>query len=283
VPPQPSLAPLPAPVLAGALPAGLIPSLRDARQDVPRSYADGCQLDSSTVEPPECVYGDPSGAETVILFGDSHAAQWLPAFEQLAMQRGWRLVSLTKTGCPPVAQTVWNAMLKRAYRECDAWIPLALSRVATEAPALVVVASARDYQVMGDGGRRPLSDRPAAWRDGLATVLAAVDRDSDRVVLLADTPRLGEDPVECLASQDLIERCPSPRSEMVDAGYTDLEAHAASQAGVGFVAATDWLCTPDVCPLVMGDHLLYRDPQHLTASFVVTLADRLALALDAPR
>jgi hypothetical protein len=274
---------MPPPVLAGPLPANLIPSLRDARADVPRSYADGCQLDSPTVEPPECVYGDPAGPETVILFGDSHAAQWLPAFEQLASQRGWRLVSLTKTGCPPVARTVWNALLKREYRECDAWIPLALARVATEAPALVVVAAARDYQVMGDGGRQPLADHPAAWRDGLASVLAAADRDADRVVLLADTPRLQEDPVECLASRDLIERCPSPRAEMVDPGYAELEAHAASQAGVGYVSATDWLCTPDVCPLVMGDRLLYRDPQHLTASFVATLADRLAVALDAPR
>jgi hypothetical protein len=273
---------MPPAVLAGPLPAGLIPSLRDARDDVPRSYADGCQLDSATIQPPECVYGDPGGATTVVLFGDSHAAQWLPALEQLAGQRGWRLVSLTKSGCPPVARTVWNAVLKRGYRECDEWIPLALARVAEEAPELVVVASARDYELMGDDGRRPLAERPAAWRQGLASVLSAADRDADRVVLLGDTPRLGEDPVECLAARELIERCPSPRSEMVDPAYAELEVAAATEAGVAHASPTDWLCSDDACPLVMGDRLLYRDPQHLTASFVTTLADRLAVALDAP-
>ena len=43
-------------------------------------YADGCHLNPPETEVPECVYGNPSSKTTVVLFGDSHAMQWFPAF-----------------------------------------------------------------------------------------------------------------------------------------------------------------------------------------------------------
>ena len=52
------------------------------------------------------VYGDADSSDTIVLTGDSHAAQWLPALERLARERGWRLVAVTKSACPAVRMTV---------------------------------------------------------------------------------------------------------------------------------------------------------------------------------
>lgn len=215
----------------------------------------------------------------MVLFGDSHAAQWLPAFERLAQQHDWRLVSVTKSACPPVRVTVWNAPLRRAYRECDAWLELALARIARERPALTVLVAARSYEIVDGDGRHPLAGRPDTWRAALVDVLQTVAGSSERVVLLADTPLFSADPLECLASHDQVERCPSPSQELLDPAYADLEATAADEAGVGLVSANDWLCPGATCPLVFGSDLVYRDEQHLTASFAGILGDSLGAAL----
>jgi hypothetical protein len=97
---------------------------------------------------------------------------------------------------------------------------------------------------------------------------------------MADTPRHAKDPLECLASHRQIEDCPQSRADMVDAGYTQLESDVAAGAGAGFISANDWLCNETVCPLVMGNYLVYRDEHHVTATFAGLLADRLGWALD---
>ena len=66
---------------------------------------------------PECATGDTASATTVALVGDSHAAMWNPAFQQIATQRHWRLEMLGKGACPlmdlPIATTSSLAWSKR--------------------------------------------------------------------------------------------------------------------------------------------------------------------------
>ena len=214
-----------------------------------------------------------------MLFGDSHAAQWLPALQELAAQRDWRLVSLTKSSCPAVKVNVWNTSLERVFRECDQWRQLALQRITTEHPALVVTASARAYDIVDATGRHAFADALPTWSAGLVSELRSLAPLANRVVYLADTPRLDADPLECLASHPVIEDCPSPRDQMVNPAYAALEADAVQQAGVDMISATDWLCPGTSCPLVRGTYLVYRDNQHLTATFMTALAPLLGDAL----
>ena len=59
--------------------------------------ADGCEITALQTQSGPCVYGDPGSKTAVVLFGDSHAAQWFPALNALATQRSWRLMwSITK-------------------------------------------------------------------------------------------------------------------------------------------------------------------------------------------
>jgi peptidoglycan/LPS O-acetylase OafA/YrhL len=278
---------LPAGILAGPVPADLVPSLQQAYWDLPAGYDDGCHLDYPEVEAPACTYGPADGEVSVLLLGDSHAQQWLPALQGLADERGWRLRAITKSGCPMIEATVWNGPLKRAYRECDEWRARALQIIADEDPDLVLVASADMYDIVdaqggllkdGDGGA---AAEAASWDAGLAGYLGDLAERSPGVVVLADTPRVGYDPAECLATNPAVEACDASRERMVDDGYAAREAAAAAAAGVPVITTADWLCTQDSCPLVRGGYLVYRDAHHLTASFAARLAQRLGSALDA--
>ena len=76
------------------------------------------------------MFGDRNAPATVVLMGDSHAAQWFPALDALGREQHWRLVSLTKSGCPPAEATIWVGTFDRAYTECDAWREAAFKRIA---------------------------------------------------------------------------------------------------------------------------------------------------------
>ncbi len=64
-----------------------------AAGDKAAPFVAGCNLSWTDTVQPECSYT--SGSPKVVLFGDSHAAQWFPPLEQVAQRRHWQLESLT--------------------------------------------------------------------------------------------------------------------------------------------------------------------------------------------
>ena len=145
---SPSAFPTTAP---GPVPPDLQPTIATARDDLPGIYDDGCHADQLATDSPECVYGDAGSTHTLVLFGDSHAAQWFPALERLAIENDWRLISLTKALCAATDHPVWNGPLKRSYSECDAWRAAALERIASERPVIVVIANSKFASFEIDG------------------------------------------------------------------------------------------------------------------------------------
>ena len=263
----------------GPLPAGLVPALEAARSDIPTVYDNGCHLSQPATTIPECVFGDLRSSTTVVLFGDSHAAMWFPALERLAMERSWRLVSLTKSGCTPALITVWNTNMKRAYTECDDWRNRVLERVGAERPRLVIVASSHPYPSAGSGGPAP-GDDGQALAAGLDAILGRLAPLAGAVALIGDTPKFDFDPPECLAAHlDQTLACSEPRAKMVDQSWLDTELAIAKHRGAAFVDPTNWACPTDPCPSVVGRFLVYRDRHHLATPYVIALRDRLAAKL----
>lgn len=272
------------PLEPGPVPADLVPPLARARDDLPPIYADGCHLDPDQVAFGTCAYADTGSDTTIVLFGDSHAAQWFPTLERLALERGWRLVSLTKSACPSVDVPIWSSLFNRAYRECAAWLDEAVRRIEAERPALVVVSNASSHTLALDEGPVHASTRPEAWSAGLARTLEVLGGAADSVVLVGDTPRMGEEPPVCLSGslQDA-SACANPYREAVVPERLADDARVAGDTGAVFVDPTGWLCFTDPCPAVIGRFLVYRDEHHMTATYARALARRFAEAagLDA--
>ena len=59
-----------------------------------------CVADFAQTTVPICTLGDVTGTHLMVLYGDSHALMWIPAFDAIAKAEHWRLVVLGKLGCP---------------------------------------------------------------------------------------------------------------------------------------------------------------------------------------
>lgn len=250
-----------------------------ARADTPTVYSAGCHLDARTSTVRSCVYGVRDAAFTLAVAGDSHAAQWVPALQALALSRGWRLVTYTKSGCPFVDLPVESD--GREYRSCTEW-NAALRAVLTgpQRPDLLVT-SGWLYRPWRDGRALTGAAGTAALADGLHRTWAGMVSAGVPTVVLRDTPHLDLDVAECVsAHRGRLTRCAAPRSAALTGAGVVQEQAVVGLADVPLIDLNDAICPTDRCAPVIGGVLVYRDANHLTATYALSLAPRLGAALD---
>ena len=270
--PTPTPSPRPSPRIDGRVPSDLKPSLGASRADDDPLLADGCGLSLAGTKPPSCIYGDRNGAITVALVGDSHAAHWFPALDVVAKQRGWRLVPFTKFSCVFVDLPIWSPNLNREYTECEAWRENVVDRLVKLKPDLVIISSNRWLPAIANRDNEP-------ERQG-AALARLIERVPGSVAILADTPRSDVDVPACLAKyHDAIERCTTTSTAAFGWRHLRRETEAARLTGATLVDMSDIVCPGDPCPPIIGNTLVYRDHHHLTATFVVSIAQDLYAAL----
>lgn len=243
------------PVGTPYVPHNLTPSLNSVSTDQPVVYEDGCHLDYSEIDYPDCTYGDPSDP-VIYLFGDSHAAQWFPAISTWAETNGYSVKSRTKSSCASVDVKM---MLNGApYEECQEWRQDVIQEIAQDSPTLVILANFAASPYEND-------DAQLTWMKGLERTLADIDA---RVVYLADNPQMKGTPSICL-SQHLgnAEECGSAFETSLDLPFIQQEQEAVQLAGDSFLNMNKYLCSSDWCPAIIGNNLVYRDAHHLTATF----------------
>ena len=270
------------PALASAVredvvPANLAPSLGRAANDVPAPFVDGC-LDGFTdtsVHP--CVFGDANGSSTVVLFGDSHAAQWFGSVNGVATARGWRLVVMTKATCPPVDVEVFSPVLERSYTECDRFRQAALARISSLHPALVILAVARHYSDVYH-----FQVYSPTWLQGMSQMVQQLRASSPRVVVLGPIPKPGTNIPQCLSAHvDDAVQCTQPiQSNVYVPAGADAEQQVVRDAGGAYVNVEPWMCTPTTCAVMVGNILVYRDDNHLTDTFARWLTPLMGARLD---
>lgn len=259
----------------------LLPAPAAAAVDIADVYPDGCHQGTASDEPLSCVYGDTESSTVIALVGDSHAAQWQPALREIAEQNGWRLETYTKSGCFFGATPVWLDLEDRPYSSCNGWHDNVIDRLASATPDVVLTSVSGSYRAVAEG--RPMS-RPAAdasLADGLARTWRALGKSGATVIVLVDTPFFGIDVPECVAENpDNLSACAVPRSEALSASAAPLQATALEQTPrVQVIDLNDYICPKERCAAVVGNVLVMRDSHHLTATYVRSLAPRLAEAL----
>ena len=259
------------------VPGELDPDLLDLRE----SIADVGRCDYSRDVRTLCPRGDLAGERTVVVIGDSHARAWIPAFDKIAVEAGWRAYYLVKSQC--TAAHVMTAPLDedRPFTECADFQGWVADQVRGLRPDLVVVTSSPPVNGVYDGARRVESvDAVApllgAGYDDLFLDLRAA---ADRVVLLRDVPKSDADPGDCLTTGDPdLGACmfaPVERSQVL----ADVAVTSARRSGVEVVDPMPWLCYQGECPVVIGGTLSYRDTDHLTTEYAASLSGPLGKAL----
>lgn len=269
-----------APVSLGAHPEAQLRTLitqADTVDNVPRNLTPGLlaagtdgrnqcvtQLTETIVR--RCTFGNPSAPHTVVLFGDSHADQWTPVLKNLAVAAGWRLITLTRVGCPLANYVVYVDQLRRRYTECATWRDGRVAEIATLHPDLVVLGQS---DTIGSDAYTA-----AQWARTTAETVAKVTAASTRVVYLGDTPHPPANIPVCLAAHlSSASRCDfanptlsgTRAANAVQADRARDIAAAVRKLGAAYLETSSWFCQGRVCPTIVGNVLIYRDDSHVSS------------------
>jgi hypothetical protein len=222
-----------------------------------------------------CHFGvAPSEArEWVALLGDSHAEHWRAALDVVAQARHWRVVALTRGGCPLTDTPVRHYPAPQAA-ECQSWNVAARAWLADHPEVHTVFVSAHDLSLFA-------GDAVAGYRSAWQSLAPSVGR----IYVLRDTPsRVSTDTSTCVerllrARHAIGSRCAEPRELALPPDPQVEAAQAPGDDRVRLIDLSDFMCTATLCPPVVGGALVLRDADHLTRTFSTTLGPYLLRAL----
>jgi hypothetical protein len=263
------------------VPANLTPSLSQAAGDEPPVFVDGCLDSYLPTDVEACDFGATSSSTSIVLFGDSHAAMWFPAMDSAANQLGLDLRTWTKSTCPPLVIAIFSPVLDRNYTECEQWRRNVLARIAQLHPAVVVLGVARHYTDIY--GFTPYSPQ---WLQGLSAMVGAIRQLGPKVLVIGPIPRAPFDVPGCLSVHlTSVTACTVPMSPGVNVPGKLAEEQAVAAAGGSYLDPDPWFCTATKCAVMVDNRLVYRDDNHITATYASYLApavtDELAIVLGA--
>ncbi|OMC51069.1 acyltransferase [Mycobacterium sp. IS-2888] len=268
-----------------AVPSNLDPPLADASGELKVMFVNGCLRNFLQVGQPECATGDTASTTAVALVGDSHAAMWAPAFQQIAAQRHWRLETMAKGGCPLMnLPTNPNPLRRLVSTDCEQWRGQIIDRLRTERPRLVVVSMWRGYGAGSgaDFGWLPgFTSYDPAWIDGLTHLVAQLRGMGAQVLVIGPIPDPQSVVPICLSGHlgDATACSPTRSTAVNQSGITG--ELAATKAGSGYYAdLTELFCTARRCPVIVGNTLVYFDQNHLTVEYSRALAPVIGALAD---
>ncbi len=265
-----------------AVPSNLQPSLAGAAGDLPLSYQDGCHTGMDL--PPStssCLYGNLSSSHTIALFGDSHALSWFPAVYRLAMDKGWRLLSLTMSACSPADINEWNPAWNRTMPNCGLWRDQSVAELVRVHPDILLITGTRGFENVDASGNLVTGDNRARfWVQGMKRTLAQLVPAAGRVIMIGDLPISTSTPPVCLSKHlnDAL-ACATPVDQAINYDWINTEFTVARLMGTGYIDPERWICPTSPCPAVIGNLLVLRDPGHMTATFAAALWRRLEAAV----
>jgi len=256
------------------LPDSLHPSLANAIDDFggddePHACSASLPASRETI----CTLGDTTGKQLVVVYGDSHALMWLPAFNGAAHRAHWRLIVMGKDDCPAALLTPPDppgvGRVGAPYVACAAWHRWALATIARLHPNLVVVST------------QDLRWPAAYWSAGITPLYRELAASGARIAYLANIPLLPQAGPECLAAHPHdVQHCSASLRSSRTPSFL-LNRTIATRSGVQYIDPTPWLCS-SVCTAVIGHVVVYLDQFHLTATYAGYLQNALGASLGLP-
>ncbi|MGL4439847.1 MAG: acyltransferase family protein [Bosea sp. (in: a-proteobacteria)] len=261
----------------------LVDQLAAARIDLGRNYTDLCHLDLHQIEQPDCEYGNVGAQKRVVLFGDSHAAQWFSALEESASRQGWSLRAWTKSSCPSADVAIYYPPKRAYFQECDQWRTRVMERLTgLEKPDLVIISNLSIYS----GWLWDKVSKQVIWRAGadaelqrgLSKTLIALSRAGVPVLVIRDTPSTYVSASDCLAREGG-KSCERPKREALGNSANDIEVAHRIGGKTMSIDLTEKICSPIMCPLTSQERIIYRDSHHLTSNFARSLSHNFDIYL----
>ncbi|SCE95762.1 acyltransferase family protein [Micromonospora mirobrigensis] len=255
--------------------SAITPDPSVAKKDGPEYWAHPCAASERDGELFPCEFGDGNGSVSVALAGDSHMTQWLPALKLIAEAEGWQLRSYARSACPFISiEVAWQ---DRPEPGCLSWNRLVQKELTeVDKPDLLLVTNTfyRPSGVAPDA----VDQANRGMADGLRATWRKVAQAGTPVAVIRDSPHLKRDAAECAAvNPRKLTRCATDRESALSTGGGGVahELAAKGLSDVHLIDLNDAICPVDPCAAVIGGALVYRDSNHLTATYAASLAPRL--------
>jgi peptidoglycan/LPS O-acetylase OafA/YrhL len=216
-----------------------------------------------------CRLGAGGVAPSILVWGDSHALSWAPAFDQVLKRNGLAARLMVNLGCPPLIgiNDPGNAGCRGFNDDV-----LAFLRRERGYQLVVLIASWTSYSTSSE--EPSLSDRDG--RTGNEAVFAPALRDTVRqlkgaerkVWIIGPTPGApSAAPLRLAMARMRGEPPPPPKSRRTfieeAAAFDAVAAALDREPGVVFTDPVPWFCDLKNCAFVAGGVPLYRDGGHL--------------------
>jgi hypothetical protein len=268
------------------LSVGAQAALSSAPNDLPWiKYGSGG--DNGCLTLTQCVYGDTTAKDSIALFGDSHAAMWLPAVVPWANVHKYKVVLLWERACPIAELPDEYSYLVQGFTGtsqdavCNLWRQQSIALLRKLKPSLVLLGE-RTSEIDAEPSNIPFTGHQ--WANALTSTIGELVAPHIKVAVLEDVPWQNTSIPSCLAAYPTdVLQCATAYPNTSNLGQQTAEAQAAHAASVPFIKTIPWLCTPDdkVCSGQIGSFITYRDQNHLTASYAGFLARVMGDAISA--
>ncbi|WP_343212765.1 acyltransferase family protein [Arthrobacter sp. H41] len=226
-----------------------------------------CEGEYRTEDPAlaTCHQIDPAGepVRTVVVIGDSHANQLMPALTEIADDNQWRMITLLRNACR------YGADSATRDTECNDRNAAARDYVLALRPDSVITLGTLT------SAEAPYEALVPAYEEGIRPFLSeGID-----VLAIRDNPRFATDMFECVEQNGRdAPKCNTPRSRAL-LPVNPIDDIAAREPLLHSLDLTPALCTESTCPAVIGNVYVYMDLDHLTRTYVQTLTDYMETQL----
>lgn len=221
----------------------------------PSVYSDGCHSGYTKSVPALCEYGDLASKKVVVLYGDSHAAQWFPALERIAREEKVKLVNFTKSACPAAEVARADHGGSRSAN-CTTWRKLTLERISQMKPDAVIVSGFQYYKLP-----RGFETKQEWLLEGQVKLADKLEPLTQRLIYIADTPLPERDIPSCLALRSPDKCLATPSEVIVEPRFSIIDP-------------TPWLCSR-TCPGIKNEKVAYRDDSHISVAQSIRLKSQL--------
>jgi peptidoglycan/LPS O-acetylase OafA/YrhL len=233
-----------------------------------------CWSEGHSFDVKVCEFGASGAPQTLVLFGDSHAWQWVNPMRTAANVEGWRLITVLRPGC--AASDINPHHLSTTADHCKEWRTRAIEKIIAMRPSAVVMASYNGATLRGDLITATLMSTEEI-RLGTRRTLEQLSPAGVPIVVLRDTPLPPFNIPACIARAvgrpHAGESCDFDASVALnEAAFSAERASADGLTNIYFLDMNDLICPGSSCPATQREVIVYRDENHLTGAFAEMLA-----------
>jgi peptidoglycan/LPS O-acetylase OafA/YrhL len=232
----------------------------------------------------ECVVGDTTATKSLLLFGDSHAAAWVSAFDVVGKKLHLRVQAMVREACPPTAEaptaTPFRDISPTEQQRCARHNNLVLSKLRSDDTIQFVVTTARTSDYLY--GPKHSASKTVSEQQ-YVSYLTQVEKLGLHVDVLQELPQTGTSETDrlnvpdCLAAhpQD-VDACSQPRRAALSTGVLRQVTEQLPSDAVTFIETARYFCDTKRCYSFIGGLPVYFDASHLSDSYARSIGADLA-------